>query len=143
MAGIPERLNSRREREEAGPEAMAGPAMALAVGGPWLLNNGSSLDPNNRKLIGKRRFRRTRSPGTASTEKTNRYYIEKTRHPGAGDEREKRLSEKGSVEARKIVEALIKEWNRPWNATTRITEEEDGTSDDLELRGSGNGGRIP
>ena len=40
--------------------AVAGPAMALAVGGPWLLDSGSTFDLIDRDRLGEKHWERSR-----------------------------------------------------------------------------------
>ena len=56
-----------REGAELLHAAVAGPAMALAVGGPWLLDSGSTFDLIDRDRLGEKQLGKIQKSATATS----------------------------------------------------------------------------
>ena len=55
------------EKADAKPGAMAGPAMALPIGGPWLLDSGSTFDLIDRDRLGRKQRQKIQRSDTATS----------------------------------------------------------------------------
>ena len=109
-------LTEARERAPIGHEATAGPAMAMAAGAPRLLNDGGSIDPPDRC-----RMKSSWSPEEENRDSEATFAAEATSHDGSGpqaleanDETKDRPPGDDGAGANWIIEALIEEWNKPW-----------------------------